>query len=249
MPEPFVAPNDPVMGQIVVAVPEVLVSAPTGTRCGDLGQAIRSQFIATLSQSPNFLVVDRQSMIDIKREQDIAASGAMDPRDRPAIGKIAGARYLIKADVTEFSEEAVGDSKGTRVGGGSIFRTVSTILRYVPAVPAEANMAMDVASAVNPMAANAKQTVHGLVGIELRIVDVDTGSVVRATRAHASLTKEKVQRLLGIAGISANNAQFKESVLGQVTRSAVEDAVRQIHGVLREVALSAQARTAIAKVP
>src|SRR6202040_4338466 len=63
--QPFVAPNDPAMGQIVVVVPQVSVSAPAGAHFGNLGQTVRSQLTSTLSQSPNFLVADREILAEI----------------------------------------------------------------------------------------------------------------------------------------------------------------------------------------
>lgn len=226
--QPFAAPNDPQMGQIVVAIPQVAVSAPVSGSAGNLGQLVRSQLAGCLSQSPNFQVADRETLVEIGQEQKLAESGATAPRERPARGPLAGPRYLIKADVTEFKEEAVGTSKAGRFELGAFAAIAGAV------VPKEARLAMDIVKIANPTFGGGKEKVHGIVGIDIRIIDVDTAAVVRATRASSSLTRENSRVVLGVAGLSLTDSKFDQSVVAQAMRLAVQDAVLQIHSILRE---------------
>jgi curli biogenesis system outer membrane secretion channel CsgG len=236
---PFEAPHDPSMGQIVVAVPEVAVSAPVAVTAGNLGQLVRSQLAGYLSQSPNLLVADRETLTEIGQEHKLAERGAMDPRDKPVAGRLAGARYLIKVDVTDFKEDVVGKARGGRFETGGIFNLIGSF------VPGEAATAMSVLGAINPTFGKAKETVRGIVGLELRIVDVDTGTVVKATRATGTLTRQNTRSVFGVAGFSMTDSSFSQSVVAQAMRSATQDSARQIHAALRERVLASALKIAI----
>src|SRR5689334_3189121 len=96
---PSVAPYDPKMGQVVVAIPEVRVSAPVSATAGNLGQLVRTELASLLSTSANLVVADRETLTEIGQEHKLAEGGATDPHQRPANGRLASPRYLIKADV------------------------------------------------------------------------------------------------------------------------------------------------------
>jgi curli biogenesis system outer membrane secretion channel CsgG len=235
----FEAPYDPSMGQVVVAVPEVAVSAPVTVTAGHLGQLVRSQLAGYLSQSPNVLVADRETLSEIGQEHKLAERGAMDPRDKPVTGRLAGARYLVKVDVTDFKEDVSGKAKGGRFETGGLFNLIGSF------VPGEAATAMSVLGAINPTFGKAKETVRGLVGLEVRLVDVDTGTVVKATRAAGTLTRQNTRSVLGLAGFSMTDSSFSQSVVAQAMRAATQDAARQIHAALRERVLAAAIKTAV----
>lgn len=223
----FVAPADPAMGQVVVSVPMVRVSAPVPSWQGDLGQAIQSQLMNTLAMSPNMVVADRAAMGAIATEQQLGASGAVTPSDAVQPGQLAGARYLINVDVTEFKEDVVGKSDATRVETGGILGILGSI------IPGTGGTIVRGVGAANPTVGSGKETVSGVVGMEVRITDVRTGAIVHATRAHAALTRQNTKQVFGIAGISTSSSEFQGSVLAQATRAAAEDLARQVHGVLR----------------
>lgn len=237
--KPFDAPSDPQMGQVVVTVSSVDVAAPTPSCIGDLGQAIRAQFINTLSMSSNFVVADREVLGDIASEVKLAENGAIAPADQPATGQMAGARFIIKASVTEFKEDVQSKAEG---GGLKLAPLINIISIFVP-VPSPASTVVNYA---DPTIGSASQTVQGLVGLDIRVTDVDTGTVVGSFRAAGTLTKTNTQRIFQLAGVSLNNADFGETVLGQATRVAVEDAVRKIHSALAERVRSEKSAVEIA---
>lgn len=225
---PFVAPSDPFMGQLVLSVSEVDVSAPGGHHCGDLGQSIRTQLANTLALSPNFLIADREALGDIAAEHRLAEGGAMPRTSAPQRGAIVGAQYLVKADVTEFQEAVVGKSGGNRFELGGILDVVGGMFGG-----RKTKNAFRAASAANPTFGSGSETVKGTVGIDVRVLDVDTGLIVASTRAQASLTKKNTKSVIGVAGFSTTSTEFDDSVLAQATRAAVEDLVTKVHHALK----------------
>ena len=222
--QPFSPPHDPDMGTIAITVAPVVVSSPAGEYFGDLGQTVRSQLTNTLALSPNFLVADREALADLSVEHTLAEGGAMHASQLPAAGELAGADYIIKVDLTEFREQVVGQSRGSRFEMGAVFNIISGVT---------GGTTSDVTGAIaaaNPTIGQGRETIEGVVGFEIRLVDVDRGVVVGATRAHGAITRENSSSVFGIAGLSTKHSAFSKTVIAQATRAAVEDAVRRIHG-------------------
>lgn len=227
----FVPPHDPAMGQISLAIPEVIVSAPGGEYIGLLGESVRSQLTSTLAASPNFLVVDRSLLNAIGDEHRLADAGAIRESDRPVPGQLAGARYLVEVDVNELQERVVekGKGGGIRLGavaqvldifvGGNTFDTASRVVQ-----------------AADPTVGRVSGTMEGVVGMELRVVDVSTGVVVATTRAQAKLTREHSSTVLGVAGVSTSSQEYAGSVIAHATRAAVENATIQLHAAMNRLA-------------
>lgn len=232
----FAAPFDPSMGLVVVAVPEVVISARSAAGVGDLQQTIRSQLVGALATSRNFQVAERQSFEDIALEHRLAESGATRESDRPEPGQLRSPRLLVKVDVTEMEEVVLGESKSDQVSLGWIAAIGSVF------VPGVGGSILGGIAAANPNFATGTQTVMGLVGMEIRVIDVDSGTVVTAARAHASLKQDFTAQTIGIAGISTTSEQFSKSVAAHATRAAVEDAVVKIHSGIRGRAAVVDAR-------
>jgi curli biogenesis system outer membrane secretion channel CsgG len=223
----FHAPYDPQMGTIVLSVPTVDVSAPEACRLGNLGQTVRSQLLSSLSASGNFAVADRQVMADIAAEQRLNAANATVPSGRPLMGRLAAPRYLVKITVNEFKEAVQGRSQGGRIELGTILGIAGSLSGH------SAAKILNAGAVVNPTIGNANDTVEGVVGMEVRVIDIQTGTVIGQTRAVGKLTRQNSSTVLGIAGITTSDSRFSESVLAQATRVAVEEATVQIHTLLR----------------
>ncbi len=237
----FIAPFDAAMGQIVVAVPEVQVSAPQGARHGDLGQAVRSQMVATLSASQNFRVADRELMDDIADEHRLADAGATVEADRPQPGQLAGARYLIRVDVTEFEESVVASSSEGGVSVGGIFQVLDLFVGG-----SGYQTVSGVVQAADPKVGAADETVEGVVGMEVRVVDVQSGTIVATTRAHGKLERKGGRRVFGIAGVELGGSDFAQTVLAQATRIACEQAATNVHSALKRVVSATPGGTGLA---
>lgn len=121
---------------LAVAIVVTLISAPSaqaevkrtiavakigwtaGTVSWINGEAIHAMLITELSKSGRYIVVERENLNDILKEQDMASSGRVRTGSGPKTGDIEGAQLNIKAVVTDAEEES---GKGGRIG----FRGIS----------------------------------------------------------------------------------------------------------------------------
>jgi curli biogenesis system outer membrane secretion channel CsgG len=72
-----------------------------------------------LLKSNRFIVLDRQAIGDLLREQDLGGSGRVRKDTAAPIGEIEGAELLIKGSVTEFEPGSAGANGCLGLGGGS----------------------------------------------------------------------------------------------------------------------------------
>lgn len=144
-----------------------------GTTVGNpVGQGMKEQLVTALMQTGAFIVLERQALEDVMREQDIGASGRIKRETAAAIGEIEGAEFLIYGAVTEYTPSQASLSAGVGVDplfgamgagpGASLFG----ILAKRAAVAAFAN--------------------QDHVAIDIRLVDAKTGRVVNATSVEGS---------------------------------------------------------------
>ncbi len=83
----------------------------------DLGDGMAEMLATALVETGKFKVLERQQIHDVLGEQDLGASGRVDPETAAKIGKILGARYLVYGTVNEFEYSAGGEGGGVRIGG------------------------------------------------------------------------------------------------------------------------------------
>jgi curli biogenesis system outer membrane secretion channel CsgG len=88
-------------------------SASVGSELSDM---LTSELVSTKA----FQVVDRREIDAVLGEQDLGASGRIDPATKAKIGKIKGAKYLVAATVSSYEEATKGGGAGISVGGLSL---------------------------------------------------------------------------------------------------------------------------------
>lgn len=74
----------------------------------NLGGGLAEILITELLESDRFLLVERDSIQDIVREQELSMSGLVRQENAVAAGNLAGAQFMIKGAITEFNAEAGG---------------------------------------------------------------------------------------------------------------------------------------------
>jgi len=79
-----------------------------------LGEGMTEILTTALVNSGRFVVVDRQDLRGILKEQELAMTGLVNDQTRVKTGRMAGAQFFIKGAVTEFNAQAGGG--GVRVG-------------------------------------------------------------------------------------------------------------------------------------
>lgn len=87
-----------------------------------IGEGMRDMLTTALFKTDRFIVVEREQLEELVREQDLGASGRVAKGTEPATGEIEGADLMVVASVTEFDSGARGakstfDIKGIKVGG------------------------------------------------------------------------------------------------------------------------------------
>jgi curli biogenesis system outer membrane secretion channel CsgG len=69
---------------------------------GGMGSELQDMLSSELSNTKSFQVLERKEINAVMGEQDLGASGRIDPSTRSKMGKIKGARYLVAGTVSAF---------------------------------------------------------------------------------------------------------------------------------------------------
>ena len=87
---------------------------------GSMGSELQDMLAAELANLKAFQVLERKEIDAVLSEQNLGASGRIDPATRAKIGKIKGAKYLVSGSVSAFESETSGDGGGISIMGFSI---------------------------------------------------------------------------------------------------------------------------------
>jgi curli biogenesis system outer membrane secretion channel CsgG len=109
-------------GRQSIAVMKFGVSAGSGynywhSASWDLGSGMAEMTTTALVESGKYKVLERQQIEDVLGEQDLGASGRVDPATAAKIGKVLGAQFLLYGTVDEFEYSKAGEGGGVRIGG------------------------------------------------------------------------------------------------------------------------------------
>lgn len=107
----------------------------------ELGSGVADIFIAEAYESQQFRITERAEIDKVLLEQDLAASGRINPATAAELGRIEGAELLVLGSVTEFGVQTTGGG-GSVLGifGGSaetVTARVAVEIRLVDTVTAE----------------------------------------------------------------------------------------------------------------
>lgn len=183
--------------QVVAVLPFAnRVKGVYGSR--QLGGGLAEILVTELVRSGRFLVVERESIQDIVKEQELGMTGLVREETAVKTGKMSGAQFMIKGAITEFNDEAGGGGvslgfRGGKVGGGSRTAYVGIDVRIVD------NATGQVYASHNAHAT--ARSVKGEAGLGF------------------SLGSEKLQ---------LNTETFFSTQLGKATRKAVQQVMRFI---------------------
>jgi curli biogenesis system outer membrane secretion channel CsgG len=189
----------------------------------NIGEGIRAMLTVRLQQSPTLTLLERTNINDILKEQDFGASNRVRKGTNARIGQLSGADCMLYGDIVIFGRDDTTKRKGLGAALGS----------FAPAIGA--------AVAFN------KQE-KAVVGINLRLVDAETGEVVetaeakgessRSSKDYAGLLGVKAVGVVGATGMTSSN--FQQTIIGEATSNAVTNIVKYLEG--RVPQLPAKAR-------
>jgi curli biogenesis system outer membrane secretion channel CsgG len=86
----------------------------------NLGTGMSEMLTTALVNTGRFIVVERQAITDVIKEQDFGASGRTTDVGAAKIGKILNSQILVRGAVTEFQTSTSGGSQGFSYGGVSL---------------------------------------------------------------------------------------------------------------------------------
>jgi len=86
----------------------------------NMGYELQDMLASELANTKAFQVLERKEINAVLGEQDLGASGRVDPRTRAKIGKIKGAKYLVAGTVSAFEEQTAGTGGGIGIMGFSV---------------------------------------------------------------------------------------------------------------------------------
>jgi len=184
-----------------------------------VGQGVAAQLISALGNVGNIVVVDYEHY----RKNESNPAKLLNP------GEVGP--FVIKGTITEFNEvaEANDERKGGSLGWAG---TVLGIAGAVSGTPA-AGIAGAAVSAANPTWENTKARRTGAVGMDLQVVEPSSGRMVGTITSHGSFTSESATSGFSLFGVGGGESAFAASALGQATRAALNDTLKQLTDQLR----------------
>jgi len=155
----------------------------------DFARGMTEMLTTALTKTERFVVLERAALDKVTAEQDLGASGRVNPEFAPQVGKITGAQAIITGDITRFSY-----TQSSLGGSGSILRGIG---------------------------AKVEKT-NAQVGIDLRIIDTETGEVLLSQSADGSASMSNVAATLTHGSQDFSTAVAENTPLGKATRQALE---------------------------
>lgn len=164
-----------------------------------LGRVVADMLITSLVKTENYKVYEREKLQKVMAEQNLGASGRVDPTTAAKIGKLIGVDTLVYATITEF---------GIRKKG----LDANTIVPDVKGYDIPVNLQIG------------KKTFR--VVIDLRVIDATTGEILTAETVEGF--KEKFKIGGGVAGINLGDSGWINTEAGVATRMAIDNIVNII---------------------
>lgn len=180
----------------------------TGHGSWHIGSGMADMLTTSLVKSGKFIVIERQQLEAVLKEQAMGLSGAITPQSAAQVGKLLGVELMVIGSVNEFGEKEgrVGGSVGSRLGGK---------LGGIRNVGVESKTAR--------------------VGLDIRLVNTTTGEIVAAEGIAEEETKKGLD--VGHDEFSfSNDAGWDNTLAGKATRKAVGKVVELVTKAMDNVA-------------
>jgi curli biogenesis system outer membrane secretion channel CsgG len=171
----------------------------------NIGEGIRAMLTVRMDQSKNITLLERTNIQDVMKEQDFGASNRVKKGTNARVGQLSGADAMLYGDIVIFGRDDTTKRKGLGAAIG----------RFNP-----------VAGAVVTMNKEEK----AVVGINLRLVDTETGEVIETAEARGESSRKSKDygAILGVssvgvggAGASMTSSNFQQTIIGEATSNAV----------------------------
>ncbi|MBI3455106.1 MAG: hypothetical protein HY002_04895 [Candidatus Rokubacteria bacterium] len=156
-----------------IAVAQFKDKTGKGWWTGAIGDGMADMLATALFHTSRYIVLERQTLGDVLKEQDLATAGRIKKGTEAPTGEIEGAELLVTGAVTEFEGAQSGVGGGIGGIGGGVGRILGGIVGGIK----NAHMAIDV-----------------------RVIDTKTSRVVSATSIEGKATDFSLGGALAGAG-------------------------------------------------
>jgi curli biogenesis system outer membrane secretion channel CsgG len=161
-----------------------------------VGEELSGMLANELAAVGAFTIVERSNLEAVMSEQDLGASGRVNPNTAAEVGRLVGAQYIVLGTVTEYSEQA------GRTGGGLNLRGVN------------------IGGRSTNLGVGGSRT-QAYIAVDLRVVDANTGELafVRSVEGRTSDTGVNLRASRGWVG--GNLAHEEKTPAGEAIRAAL----------------------------
>jgi curli biogenesis system outer membrane secretion channel CsgG len=174
----------------------------------DIGKGISDLLVVRLVKDGTYSVVERKALNAILAEQNFSNSDRANPSSAAQIGKLLGVDCIIVGSITQFGTEdkkvGVGGVGGRwgGFGGGKV--------------------------------GTSKGKAH--VVLDMRMVDIDTGEILVVAEGKGESSRSGLmlggvgagRGGFGAGGIDMGSSNFRDTILGEATHNAADEAARQL---------------------
>jgi curli biogenesis system outer membrane secretion channel CsgG len=190
----------------------------------NIGEGIRAMLTVRMNTSKTITLLERSNLNTILQEQDLGASNRVRKGSNARIGQLSGADAILMGDIVIFGRDDTTKRKGLGAALG----------RFSPVAGAVATM---------------NKEEKAVVGINLRIVDAETGEVIETAeaRGESSRSSKDYAGVLGVRGAGAvggsagmTSSNFQETIIGEATSNAVSNIVAYLEGKIPQMPAKAR---------
>jgi len=190
-----------------VAVTKFIDKSAKGRSYGAIGDGMAEMLANALFSTNRYIVLERQSLKDVMREQDLGASGRVRQETAAPIGEIEGADLLIEGTITEFEPGTAGAAGG--VGG------------IIP-LPGPGGR---VVRGIGGIAGGIK-TSH--VALIVKVIDAKTGRRLASEQVEGKATDIGGVTGMGGGGLAGVFGGYSKTPMEKAIRVTIEESVRLI---------------------
>jgi len=174
----------------------------------DIGKGITDLLVTYLVKDGTYSVLERKAMEQILKEQNFSNSDRANPTTAAKIGKLLGADAIIVGSITQFGN----DNKNVNVGGagGALGGFGLGGIKH--------------------------KSSKAVVGIDARIVDIDTGEILVVGEGKGESTRESNSLTggggnwhgFGAGNVDFGSSDFQNTIIGEAVKLAVTDMSGQL---------------------
>ena len=170
----------------------------------NVGEGIRAMLTVRMAQSNTMTLLERTHIDDVMKEQDLAGSNRVRQGTGAKIGRLSGADVSLYGDIVIFGRDDTTKRKGLGAAIGMFSPIAGAAVAF-------------------------KREEKAVVGINLRLVDTETGEVIQTAeaRGESSRSSKDYAGLLGVQGAAVGggsnmtSSNFQQTIIGEATSNAV----------------------------